>query len=243
MGIFDIFKKKQNGIESSKFNSVQFQKEICALALWKLEENDLKPNVAIYELKKVGLNEEQINYILEKIKPFLNEDLNHTYSKNSGIEETKFKSENYQKETLDYAQKLYFQNNHRYEIVKHELFKDGLSREQADEIVTKLEKKNSEMVDDFQSKLDSGEISEIKIQPNPEHKKGNVDKDQIDKYIGYGAYQMERGDLENALELFDKSIELDEKATLAYANKGKLFSLTTSTLYLEGKTEAGYPQS
>lgn len=225
MGIFDFFKKKQSGIEDSKFNSTQFQNEICALALWKLEENDLNPNIAIYELKKVGLNTEQINSVLEKTKTFLNKDLNISRSKNSGIEEIKFNNEDYQKEILDYAQKLYFQNNHRYGIVKHELFKDGLSNERADEIVEKLQRKNSEMVNDFQKDLDSGLIAEIKIQPNPEHKKGDVNKEQIDKYIGYGAYQMERGDLENALELFDKAIELDEKATLAYANKGKLYSL------------------
>lgn len=225
MGLFDFFKKKQKGIEDSKFNSVQFQNEICALALWKLEENDLNPNVAIYELKKVGLNSEQIDFVLEKTKTFLNKDLNISHSQNRGIEEIKFNSEDYQKEVLDYAQKLYFQNNHRYEIVKHELFKDGLNGEQADDIIAKLQKKNSEMVDDFQEKLDSGFISEIKIQPNPEHTKENVDKDQVDKYIGFGAYQMERGDLDNALELFDKAIELDDKATLAYANKGKLFSL------------------
>ena len=225
MGLFDFFKKKQKGIEDSKFNSTQFQNEICALALWKLEENDLNPNVAIYELKKVGLSPEQIDFVIEKTKTFLNKDLNASHPQESGIEKIKFNSEDYQKEILDYAQKLYFQNNHRYEIVKHELFKDGLNREQAEEIVTKLQKKNSEMVDDFQEKLDSGFISEIKIRPNPEHTKGNVDKDQVDKYIGFGAYQMERGDLDNALELFDKAIELDDKATLAYANKGKLFSL------------------
>lgn len=225
MGLFDFFNKKQKGIKDSKFNSTQFQHEICALALWKLEENNLNPNVAIYELRKIGLSPEQIDFVIEKTKTFLNKDLNVSQPHNHGVEINKFRSEDYQKEILEYAQKLYFQNNHRYEIVKHELFKDGLNREQADEIVEKLEKRNSEMVDDFQEKLDSGFISEIKIHPNPEHTKGNVDKDQVDKYIGFGAYQMDRGDLDNALELFDKAIELDEKATLAYANKGKLYAL------------------
>jgi hypothetical protein len=54
MGLFSFFRAKQKGIEDSKFNSTQFQNEICALALWKLEENKLRPNVAIYELKKMG---------------------------------------------------------------------------------------------------------------------------------------------------------------------------------------------
>jgi len=225
MGLFDFLKKKNKGIEDAKFNSVKFQNEVCALALWKLEENKLKPNIAIHELKKIGLNDEQIDFILERAKTFLDKKSNNSDSQSSGIDGTKFKSEEYQKEILNYAQKLYFQNDHHYEIVKSELSKDGLNREQVEDIVIKLQKRNSEMVNDFQEKLDSGIISEIKIQPNPEHTKGNVDKDQVDKYVGYGAYQMERGDLENALELFNKAIELDENATLAYANIGKLYSL------------------
>lgn len=36
---------------------------------------------------------------------------------------------------------------------------------------------------------------------------------------------MDRGDLENALQLFDKAIELDDQAVLAYANKGKLYAM------------------
>ena len=225
MGLFDFLKKRNKGIEDAKFNSVQFQNELCALALWKLEENNLNPNVAICELKKIGLNDGQINFILERIKTFLNKKSNNSPSQNLGIEQTKFKSEEYQIEILDYAQNFYFKNNHSYESVKKELVKKDLSSEQVEEIVAKLQNVNSEMVNEFQEKLDSGIISDIKIQPNPEHTKGNVDKDQVDKYIGYGAYQMDRGDLENALELFDKAIELDENATLAYANKGKLYSL------------------
>lgn len=230
MGLFDFFKSKKQGIEDSVFNSDQFQNETCALALWKLKENNLNPNVAIYELKKVGLNDGQINFIIEKAKKYLDYDLNNSYSTNSGIDDIKFRREDYQNEILDYAQKLYFQNNHRYEIVKHELLKDGLNTNQADEIVCKLQEKNSQMVNEFQEKLDSGEISEIKIKPNPEHTKGNITEDQVDKYIGYGAYQMERGDLDNAMELFNKAIELDENATLAYANMGKLYSLKNDNL-------------
>lgn len=212
-------------IDNELFNSTQFQNEVCALALWKLQENNLNPKVATYELKKVGLNDEQINIVLERVKKHLSQELNDSHSVNSGLDDTKFNSEAYQNEILDYAQKLYFQNNHRYEIAKHELFKEGLSSKQAEEVVRKLERKNSEMVNDFQQELDSGRISEIKITPNPEHTKGNVDNDQVDKYIGYGAYQMERGGFDNALELLDKAIALDENATLAYANKGKLYSL------------------
>lgn len=80
------------------------------------------------------------------------------------------------------------------------------------------------MTENLQRDLDSGKITDIKVIPNSEHQKGNTDQDQVDQYIAFGAYQMDRGDLENALELFDKAIELDDKATLAYANKGTLYS-------------------
>ncbi|PTX61995.1 tetratricopeptide repeat protein [Kordia periserrulae] len=240
MGIFDFLKKKPKDsekqletsfskttetISNDKFNSMQFQREACALALWKIEESDYKRENAIKELGNIGLDNNQIQIILEQVKPYLNRKLDESFEKNLGIKNNIFESEVYQDEILTKAENWYQQNILNYELVKFNLLKEGLNVNQADNIISKLRKKVTEMVDDFQSKLDSGEISEIKIQPNPEHKKGNVDKDQIDKYIGYGAYQMERGDLENALELFDKAIELDEKATLAYANKGKLFSL------------------
>lgn len=66
MGIFNFFKKNK-GIEESKFYSEQFQAEICALALWKLEGNNFRQQEAEKELKKVGLNENQIEYILNKV--------------------------------------------------------------------------------------------------------------------------------------------------------------------------------
>ncbi|NRR93370.1 hypothetical protein HSX10_17485 [Winogradskyella undariae] len=144
--------------------------------------------------------------------------------KKNGIDINTFNSKQYQTEITALAQTLYFENDHNYKIVKAKLGKQGLDDNQSNVIIENLKKINSKMVNEFQADLDSGKISEIKIQPNPEHKKGNVDKDQVDKYIGFGAYQMERGDLDNALELFNKAIELDDKATLAYANKGTLFA-------------------
>ncbi|WP_343584516.1 tetratricopeptide repeat protein [Flavobacterium sp.] len=165
MGILDFLWRKNLGIEESKFNSSQFQHEVCALALAELEGNGLNPDTAIYELEKLGLSNEQINSVLEKVNLFLEKE-----KKSNNIHELK------QQET------------------------------------------------DFEKALDSGAISEIKIIPNPDHVKENTDSDQVDKYIGFGAYQMDRGDFDNALELFDKAIELDEKATLAYANKGTLYT-------------------
>lgn len=162
---------------------------------------------------------------MEKVKPFVNERLNEDFVANSGVDITLFESDEYQENILKKSENWYRENISNYELVKFKLLKEGLSVSQSDLIISKLREKATEIVSDFQNKLDSGEISEIKIQPNPEHKKGSVSKKQIDKYIAYGAFQMERGDLDNALELFDKAIELDDKATLAYANKGKLFSL------------------
>ena len=71
MGIFDFLKKKNKGIDENKFLSNQFQNEICALALWKLKENNSNPYIAIKELKKVGLSDEQIDYVLEKTKKII----------------------------------------------------------------------------------------------------------------------------------------------------------------------------
>lgn len=232
MGLFDFFKSKKQGIENTKFNSVQFQNEVCALALWKLKDHNLQPDVAISELKKVGLNDEQVNFILEKVKKIIPHEVNadHPHSTNPGIDDIKFRSAEYQNEIIAYAQNVYFQNHHRYETVKDILLKDGLNTSQADEIVNKLQERNAQMVNEFQDKLDSGEITEIKITPNPDHTKENTGQDQVDRYIAYGAYQMDRGDLDNALELFEKAIELDENATLAYANLGKLYSLKNNNL-------------
>jgi tetratricopeptide (TPR) repeat protein len=145
-------------------------------------------------------------------------------SKKKGIDETTFNSNQYQTEILAFAQMKYFENGQNYEVVKDELTAQGLSYEQNEIIVQSLKQLNSKMTNEFMEELDTGKISGLKIYPNTEHNKEIVNKDTVDKYIGYGAFQMDRGDLDNALELFDKAIELDDKATLAYANKGTLFS-------------------
>jgi tetratricopeptide (TPR) repeat protein len=212
-------------VSDSTFNSIQFQKETYALALWKIEESDYKIEAAIKELKNIGLDYSQTQIILERVKPYLNSKLDENFQSNVGIDEKLFQTETYQNNILVKAENLYQKNILNYELVKFNLLKEGLNISQADIIIDKLYKKVTEIVNDFQNKLDSGEISEIKIIPNPEHTKGNVDDDQIDRYIAYGASQMDKGYLDNALELFNKAIELNDKATLAYANKGKLYSL------------------
>lgn len=224
MGLFDFLRKKNTGIESSKFNSESFQNEACAVALWKLEEkNDGGTRDAVEELKKMGLNDGQVALILKKVTPFKKNE-NQSGPHHKGIAEHTFLSESFQLQILDNAFHSYHKNGQDYDIVRQELQKEGLSVHQADDILAKLKIRINTMVNDFQEQLDSGVISGIKIIPNAEHTRENIDSDQVDKYIAFGAYQMDRGDLDNALELFDKAIELDPNATLAFANKGTLYT-------------------
>ncbi|MGN7986816.1 tetratricopeptide repeat protein [Pedobacter sp. 22226] len=220
MGFFDFLKKKNKGIDETKFHSKQFQNEVYALAMWKLEENIHNPELAKNELRKIGLSEDQVLIIFEKADSFLKKK-KAIYS--DGIDEQKFNNESYQTEILAYAEEIYFKNQHNYHVVYNHLLKKQLNDYQANQIIIKLKKQLELMVDAFQEQLDTGAISEIKIVPNPEHSKGKVDAEQVDRYIAYGAFQMERDDLENALELFNKALELDENSTLAYANKGTLY--------------------
>lgn len=144
--------------------------------------------------------------------------------KKPAVDDQLFNSQQYQTEMVAYAQNMYFQNKQSYEAAKTELSNKGLSDVQITELIEKLKSVNATMVNDFQQKIDSGEIIDIRITPNNEHVKSKVDADQVDRYMGYGAYQLERGNLDNALELLDKALELDDKATLAYANKGSLYA-------------------
>lgn len=109
MGLFDFFKKKKQdntGIENSIFSSVQFQDQICALALWKLEENNMNPNIAVYEMKKVGLNDEQVGIILEKAKEISGRKLKPSSSQDQGIDKNLFNSKAYRGKILDHARDL-----------------------------------------------------------------------------------------------------------------------------------------
>ncbi|GGB66514.1 hypothetical protein GCM10007424_03100 [Flavobacterium suaedae] len=143
--------------------------------------------------------------------------------KPKGIEDSKFNSQQYQIEILALARTVYFSEKQNYDVVKSELLKEGLNNKQSDLVIENLKRLNTATADKFDQDLASGKIKDIKIKPNSEHIKGEVDADTVDKYIGFGAWQMDRGDFDNALELFDKAIALNERATLAYANKGSLF--------------------
>lgn len=222
MGLFDFFRRIK-GIPADEFNTPNFQAQACALAWMKLKESNFNPQVAIKALLKIGLNKEQAAIILERTQEFVALEKQSNGFSDSDIKAA-FKDETYLQEILAYTQDVYFHNNHSYDVVRKELAKKGLDNRQVELIIVKHEAIKEEMVKDFREKVDSAIISEIKLTPNPEHTKGSADKDQVDKYIGFGAYQIERGDLDNALELLDKAIEIDENATLAYANKGSLFA-------------------
>lgn len=222
MGLFDFFRRIK-GISADEFNMPNFQAQACALAWMKLEERNANPQVTIKALLKIGLNKEQAAIILERTLEIVAREKQSNGVSDSDIKAA-FKDEAYLQEILAYTQDVYFHNNYSYDVVRKELAKKGLDSRQIELIIVKHEAIKEEMVKDFQEKTDSGVISEIKITPNPEHTKGSADKDQVDKYIGFGAFQIERGDLDNALELLDKAIEIDENATLAYANKGTLFA-------------------
>ena len=221
MGLFDFFKKKDKGIDKDEFYSEKFQKSIFAVALWKYNESNAQPKEVIEELKKFGLSDSQGQYMVDQVQSMLSKSSVKDEIKSIGENEFAKGKDSY----VNQAQKIFFENNHSFEIVSQELFDLGLNLDQVDEIIEALKSKNDSMINDFQQQLDSGSIAEIKIHPNPEHTKENVDKNQVDKYIGFGAYQLDRGDLDNALQLFDKAIELDDQAVLAYANKGKLYAI------------------
>lgn len=223
MGLFDFLKKKNKGIDDATFHSLQFQREICALALWKLNVHNGNPTIASNELKKAGLNDEQVAFVLKKVKQIQSNDKNPD-PVNPGTEEQVFQSEQFIQTLTDKAYDLYFRNNQDYDLVKEALLKKGLNNQQADLILEKLKSKVANSVEDFKDQMESGAISGITFKPNPEHVKGKTDREQVDRYIAYGAFQLEQNNLDNALELFDKAIELDENATLAYANKGSLYS-------------------
>lgn len=232
----DSIEKKQSkstksGIPFLKFNSQQFQAEVGAIAMCELKENNNNPSTAIYELQKMGLNKEQIDEVLNKARAYNKiKDEREAENKKETIDVKEnvelFESDEVRRDILEIAKTFFSENNQDYSIVKEKLSVDlNLNENESNAIIEELKVDISKMVEEFKEELNSGRIAELKIHPNSEHTKDNVDSLQVDKYIGYGIFQMDRGDFDNALELFDKAIELDDKASLAYANKGKLYTL------------------
>ncbi len=126
-------------------------------------------------------------------------------------------------ELIELAKTLYHENNRDYLIVKKILIANGVKSDLSNSIIENLKTLNSKEIKDFDDELKSRGIENIEFSPNSTNK-NTTTKEEVDKYIGYGAFQIDRGNFTNALELLDKAIELDDKATLAYANKGTLYS-------------------
>lgn len=146
------------------------------------------------------------------------------FRKNGAIKPEKFKSEAFQKEILEKAHKWYLQNERQYDKTADKLKAEGLSSTQIEEILQKLKQRIKEMVQQVKEEMDSGNLR-VEMKPTDKIPDSAEDtKKTVDMHIGFGAFQMDKGEYDNALELFDKAIELDDRATLAYANKGTLYS-------------------
>jgi len=130
-----------------------------------------------------------------------------------------FQSQQYQVEILALAVTKYYELDHSYNAVGEFLESTGHSKGQSEIIIAKLKAEISKMVSEFEEAERTGKIAEIKIVPNEDHFKNIGDTKQADKYIAYGCYQMEKGHLENALELFDAGIKINPIDYKGYANK------------------------
>jgi len=130
-----------------------------------------------------------------------------------------FQSQQYQVEILALAVTKYYELDHSYNAVGEFLESTGHSKGQSEIIIAKLKAEINKMVSEFEEAERTGKIAEIKIVPNEDHFKNIGDTKQADKYIAYGCYQLEKGHLENALELFDAGIKINPIDYKGYANK------------------------
>lgn len=250
MGLFDFFKKntqQQNNATSAgkKFT----KKEIDELVLSSLNilcDDISTTNDVIKMLKSKGYDDRQALIITERAeslykkhfahkKPEINNNrgksLNEIYAEkrtqNNGVlslekdPDEKFISQQFQHEMTALARTIYHENGQDMGMVKQSLLNKGLSGGQVDVVMTSISNLNGKMVSDFEQALSSGNITAEFI-PNPAHHPGNADETQIDRYIGYGAFQLQYKNYDNALELLNKAIELGDKTGLAYANLGAL---------------------
>jgi tetratricopeptide (TPR) repeat protein len=249
MGIFDFFRKstsRQN--DSSKLTSSNLnKKEVEDLVLSSL--NILCDDVSTVEdvikmLKLQGHDDRQSLIIAERAerlyqKHFANRQserntvpgktLNEIYAEkraeNNGtlsfneVPDGKFNSTQFQIEITAMARTEYFENDQNMEVVKQILLNRGLSNRQADTVLENLSNLNEKLAKEMEQGLSSGNII-AEFTPNPAHTRDNVDQEQIDRYIGYGAFQLEHKNCDNAMELFNKAIELGDKTGLAHANLG-----------------------
>ena len=210
MGLFDFLKPK--GIDDDLFYSKQFQAEHLALA--KMTYDKHQNYVSVLDvLQSHKLNKNQCNFIIDKLKPIVQQEATDAL----------FNTPQFQAEYLALGQTVYFENGHDYEAVFNSYKKLGFQDEQCNLLVERLKEHISAMVHNYKNEVAAGNV-DIKIGRNPNHTKDNITPEDIDKYIAYGAHQMDGGYLENALELFNTALEFDENAVLAYANKGTLYA-------------------
>jgi len=129
------------------------------------------------------------------------------FNSNKKIKATTFNTEQFQKEILEKATNWYFESKQNYELTAKKLTEEGLDKIQVENIIEKLKTQNQKRSTALSEEMNSGKIA-VKIKPiegglKPEQKT----KEVVDQYIGFGAFQMDNGDLENALELFNKAID------------------------------------
>jgi tetratricopeptide (TPR) repeat protein len=135
------------------------------------------------------------------------------------IGEDIFQSQHYQQNILASAIKKYYELDHSYDAIALSLKTQGHNDVQTETLLVKLKANINKMVSDYEDAERSGVISEIKITPNPKHFENIGDIKQADRYIAYGCYQMEKGYLENAIELFDAGLKINPDDYKGYANK------------------------
>lgn len=250
MGIFDFLKKKNIGIEESKFNSQQFQNEICALALWKLEENKGNPDVAFNELKKIGLSDEQIDYILEKTKTIIDPEKSYNLQNTEfGISDDLLdrilKREISESETKGYFDKLFsfatYQAQNGKEQNALELYqKCLLINPNADEVYSNLSILNYEM-NDFEKSLENiNKAIEIKPLEIIYYKNKAVTCEHLElheeeKKCYEKIIQIDSNNLEATFSLSQLNVQ-DNEFEIALKNLNKVIDLT------EGSDELFGPQ-
>lgn len=201
MGLFDFFKKKTKQQDKTAALNKFTKREVDELVLSSLNSNKGKSLNEVYAEKRA-----QNNGVLPLKK---------------GLD-GKFISKQYELEITAMAWTIYHENGQDLEIVKQSLLNKGVNENQLDIVMNRMSNLNEKMASDFEQALSLGNITAEFI-PNSAHNPGNTDENQIDRYIGYGAFQLQHKNYDNALDLLNKAIELGDRSGLAYANLGSLY--------------------
>lgn len=215
MGLFDFFKKKTDQQDNTTSAQKRFnKKQIDELVLLSLDIlcDDISTTNDVIEMLKSKGHDRQALIIAECAK--------NLYQKHFAHKKQELKSDRGMSLNEIYAEKR-AQNNGTLSLEKDPELNEGLNAGQVEVIVENMSILNQNMVSDFEQALSLGNIT-AEFTPNSAHNSGNTDEYQIDRYIGYGAFQLQHKNYVNALELLNKAIELGDKTGLAYANLGSL---------------------